>query len=336
MQQYQQQEQSQAQTAQQVQTKQQTSTGVKCSNCGHICEAGALFCEECGMPLGCNTCTSCGIEVEPGWEICPNCGHSLRPDSCTFCGATISPNDLYCPECGNSRNGIECPQCHSLNFRSFCRVCNTPLNAMAMAEVEKAKNDPKFQRMVALAKELAELEDQILEAQAAQETGEDVEVPEAPVLSDEDKALLNQYHDLINAVIKSAPADAPAPKAKEKVEEKVEVKKRKQLTVSSVSIEDTIAIYKQKVAEMNQAMSELIPDPGATPQEQRNYYSARKLPVVTTRVVRSRVPEYWICNYCGCYHRQPSECVEPQLGGTWTYKDITTVETVKTYQYKKD
>ncbi|MDE6286627.1 MAG: hypothetical protein K2L99_06515, partial [Muribaculaceae bacterium] len=79
--------------------------------------------------------------------------------------------------------------------------------------------------------------------------------------------------------------------------------------------------YKEKAAEMNAALAALVPPPDYTPQQKRDYFSARK-------VIRSHVhadlseynPSVWCCNYCGCLHNNPSECAEPQLGGTWIYQ----------------
>lgn len=324
MDQYKYQEQQKSQEKQKSEVASDVQYGKKCPNCGHMCDINDTFCVECGFCLSGGECPSCGITVQPNWEICPSCGHPLHGDACSFCGAHLDEQDTFCTECGNPRGGIECPKCHTLNFRSFCRNCNKPLNDMAQREVEKALKDPKFQRMLTLAKELAALEDQIMEAQ---EQGSSETAPELPQLSEEDRAMLDQYRDLIN-MVRNIP-DAPEQKQEKP---KQQQKERKQLSVNSVSLEETIAIYKSKVAEMQKAMSELIPDPGSTPQEQRNYYSARKLPVLTTR--KERVPEYWVCNLCGCYHNQPSECAEPELGGTWTYRDITVVE--KTYQYQDE
>ena len=81
-----------------------------------------------------------------------------------------------------------------------------------------------------------------------------------------------------------------------------------------------------KVTEdLNSLLARMLPPAGSTPQEQRNYFCARKV-AVTTRTTR-RVRVGWVCNYCGCTHDQPSECCKPFLGGTWKYEDITTTRT---------
>lgn len=87
-------------------------------------------------------CPHCGAAVDFHMELCPHCHHPLHPDVCTYCGAEMEPEDQFCCECGGPRKGITCPICGTLNFRSFCSHCNTPLDDLARAEVEKAQRDP--------------------------------------------------------------------------------------------------------------------------------------------------------------------------------------------------
>ena len=110
------------------------------------------------------TCPNCGALVDFSNELCPHCKHPLHPETCTYCGAAMEPGDEFCCECGNPRKGITCPQCGTLNFRCFCSRCNAPLDELALAEIEKAKRDPIFQKAQQLAVEMAELEEKIMEA----------------------------------------------------------------------------------------------------------------------------------------------------------------------------
>ena len=88
----------------------------------------------------------------------------------------------------------------------------------------------------------------------------------------------------------------------------------------------------EKLEEMKLLMEKLRPEGDMTPQMQRNYYSARKLPVLRKSVTKA--PVCWICNLCGCHHSHPSECAQPELGGTWVYEDVVTV--TKTFEYQDD
>lgn len=261
-------------------------------------------------------CFYCGASMPVTAEICPHCGRPTNPNVCTFCGAPMDPNDRFCCECGNSREGIVCPECGTLNFRSFCRKCNHPLDHMALQAVEEAQRDPKFQRMCQLQQRMAELEQRILEsAELTEEADEEVE------LSAEDQALVSEYESILAMLQNDG---VPQPKQEEQPAPQAETPKRKRLTISLEQMKELAQDYKQSVQELNDAMADLAPDPGASPQMQRNYFCARKLPVVTVTRHKEivRKPVEWVCNYCGCHHSQPSECVEPQLGGTWIYQNI--------------
>ena len=77
-------------------------------------------------------------------------------------------------------------------------------------------------------------------------------------------------------------------------------------------------------SDLNALMEQMLPPAGSTPQEQRNYYSARKVAVETRTVTKHKVG--WVCNYCGATHANPSECCKPFLGGKWVYEDIVDIK----------
>lgn len=93
--------------------------------------------------------------------------------------------------------------------------------------------------------------------------------------------------------------------------------------------------YQRVVKDINQLFEEMLPPAGSTPEEQFNYYSARKVAIETTQTIKRDIKTGWVCNYCGCYHNQPSECAEPWHGGTWIYKTEEVTITTKTYQYEE-
>lgn len=275
------------------------------------------------------TCPYCGASVPSGMELCPECRHPLHTGVCTYCGSAMDAGDRFCPECGGPREGIPCPQCGTLNFRSFCSKCNAPLDELAAEEMERAKSDPVFIRMVQLAKQMAAMEEKLLSAAqtVAQERQEEpvADFSQAAELSDEEKALVEQYKQMMEQLgipqVETPKPAAPAQTAAPKTRQSLEV---------GGSQEDLRALreeYSRSLQEMNDLMSQLIPDPGTTPQIQRNYYSARKLPVITTEVRRERVA--WICHRCQVKHRQPNECAFEDDGGTWIYEDVVT--TTKKY-----
>lgn len=306
----------------------------RCARCGAPLSPGARFCEECGEPVGVGACPYCGADVKPNHVICPVCGHSLGRDFCTFCGAHMEPDEQFCPECGNSRGGIVCPDCGTLNFRSFCRKCNAPLNAMAISERERALNDPKYKHALGLAQELAQMEAEILEMaeQLAAEQHGGAAAKAEPILTEDDMKLIEEYRKMLGTVQPPSPTSpsdeggtSPSPAAPQR-------KERTKAKLSMVSIEEAMHAYRAKAAEMQAALDAMVPDAEATPEEQRNYYSARRMPV--ERKVKKTIQECegWICNLCGCLHNKPQECAEPELGGRWIYKTYTVEEIVKTYE----
>ena len=274
-------------------------------------------------------CPNCHAEVSAHCELCPECGHPLHTGTCTYCGSPMDPDDMFCGECGGSRKGVTCPRCGVLNFRSFCRNCNAPLDELAQQELERAKHDPVFGRMLTLAKRLAELEEKMQQAATAggleQEEEERVaDFTQMAELTEEEKALAEQYKKMMSemgmAIVEAPKPEAPKQPAAPKQRARLEAP-----DLTALQQE-----YRDGLQEMADLMSQLQPDPAAPPQIQRNYYSARKLPVLHTEVVHE--PAEWVCNFCGCHHRQPSECAEPDLGGTWIYNSYTI--TTKTYEYQ--
>lgn len=313
MQNFQEKEQEVAASKQKTAEKQQV-TSYKCANCGATHSANDKFCSECGMGLKGNSCVHCGAETQPDWEICPACGHNLQAELCSFCGGAMDENSAFCPECGNPRTGIVCPGCHTLNFRSFCRKCNSPLNEQAQQALEAARKDPKVQQAIVIAQELAELEEFLL-APAEDETAP----PEIPELSEEDRRLVDQYKDLLAGVHGQKPQEKPKVETPKVETPKPAPKPASGFSIKIMSKEEAMQKYKEKLAEMQATLSSMIPDAGMTPQMQRDYYSARKVEIVTRTKIK--VPLYWICNAYGCQHSQPNECVEPFKGGKWVYDE---------------
>lgn len=252
------------------------------------------------------TCPFCGSAVEPDYEICPVCGHKLV-EYCTFCGANMAATDIDCPECGMPSDGITCPDCGALNFRSFCRKCNRPLSRAARKAVEKAKADPKVQEAVSILVKMAELE---AEMQNAIDDDDDVadDTPHEPT----EKEL--RLRELMGKV-GFKPAEKP----------KVQPKQNK-----SRGREEIQAEYQRMVEEANKVLESMVPPAGSTPQEQRNYSTARKVAVMETYKEKVTVSYLagqeermgWVCNRCQIFHPNPQACGVREYGGHWTTRTI--------------
>lgn len=259
-------------------------------------------------------CPNCNKAVDDGFELCPHCGYRLHNTHCTYCGAPMQIEDVFCGECGGNSKGTPCPMCGTLSFRSFCPNCCSPVDELGKAELENAKNDPLFQRICSLAEKIIEASD-----------------PDTPIscngqpLSPEIVSLLERYRAMQTGTVNDNSNYSSNCVDIACQGQKMDTRNNGiQLSDSGSDIQD----ISSAIAELNALMKSMIPDPGLTPQMQRNYYSARKVAVYTKNIVRK--PVGWVCNLCGCHHGSPSECARPELGGTWIYEDkeITT----KTYQ----
>lgn len=245
-------------------------------------------------------CHHCGNSCDAEWAICPECGYSLHPDRCTFCGATVNAASKFCNRCGQPKEGIRCPECGTLNSRNFCRKCNTPLTPRALAAQKEAASDPIFQAISHKAAELESLYRKIKEYQNSD--------PSHPELSAEDKALLDRYNSLFNSTGTPDLYKSPT------------ITQRPLYHVPGFSFDDIMAAYREKAAEMDAALAALTPPPDFTPEQQRDYYSARKIAHIDVQYDMSGYnPMMWRCNVCSALHLCPSDCVSPELGGQWIY-----------------
>lgn len=291
-------------------------TGYRCSNCGASYTSTDKFCSECGTTIIVNACVRCGAATEVNWEICPQCGQNLHAECCSFCGAFSNCSDVFCTECGNPKKGIICPVCQTLNFRSFCRKCNTPLNALAQEAMRQIEAKPEFKKALSIAEDLAVLEDYL-----RRPNGEEVVADEIQELSDENRAYINQYKELL-AVIRG---QVNKENTEKQISKKKEPKPRKTFSIKISSKEEALAQYNAKLQEMKETLNALIPEPAMTPQMQRNYYTAVKIEIMT----KTKVKVGWQCNAYGCFHEKPNDCTEPFQGGTWIYEERDTTIWVK-------
>lgn len=227
---------------------------------------------------------------------------------------------------------------------------------MAMYAVEQTKNNPHLQRAAAITQELDQiaLEIKKLEQQmaVAPETAFPVDTPPAALdvtndTSDDTMRLLDEFSRLTGA--------APAPKAASKPAAKAETVKAPGLTLETPATDNNVgdigggprngaspgggaaarleqlkALYSSKLGELQKELDSMIPDPGLPPEIQRNQACAFKYnyEVTTTHAHQEQRKIAWVCNLCGCHHSCPSECAQPELGGTWITQSVTVYTTV--------
>lgn len=245
-------------------------------------------------------CPHCGAVLDKAYEWCPVCGAKLV-DYCTFCGAPMLPDDVDCPECGMPAEGVVCPDCNVRNYRAFCRQCGRPLSRAARRTVEKAKQDPKVLEAARLLVKVSQLEAELDGALPGSDAGEGQAEPT------EGEVWLKEMMDKAGFT----PAEKPR------------VTQRK----VGRSREEVIAEYRKAAEEADRVLEEMLPPAGATPQEQRNYYTARKVAVMEVTEERwygleYKTPVGWICNRCQVLHNSPDECAVREFGGRW----ITTTK----------
>lgn len=249
------------------------------------------------------SCPHCGAHLTAGMEICPQCGTKLV-DYCTFCGAPMLPNDMDCPECSCPADGLTCPHCGHISFRPFCTHCGKPITLAAKRTVERAKNDPKVQQAVKIFTKMAELE---AELNGSGQQGATTPTDGAPQQLSEGEQRLQE----LMAMVGFTPAEHIQVQPKQKAR----------------SREDIIREYKEAAAEAAKVLEDMLPPAGMTPQEQRNYATARK--VAVTEIVKTVTNIMkWVCHECHVEHDHPSECSFEKLGGTWTV--VGTQEGYKT------
>lgn len=310
-------------------TPQQTDDS-RCPNCGAHIESNQKFCEECGNPLGGGQCPYCQHAIEPGLALCPYCGRSVSLNSCSFCGEQMELGERFCSSCGNPREGIACPTCGALNFRSFCHNCNTPLNQMAVQAIEKAHKHPAVIQARHLNVEMESLQQEMENLLTILEAGEETESPVAvspfgdePEMTEEDRCQLERFYSLLNKKVELREHKRPSAPTPPPVQRRNLTRERKQ------RMKQLMAEYEAKEAQMRNTIAAMVPDPAAPPEEQRNFLCACLVETYSTIIVKEKKPIEWVCNLCGCHHRQPSECARPELGGTWLYQETERIKKIK-------
>ena len=253
-------------------------------------------------------CARCGAELEDGAKFCEECGAAVDDGGsrCTFCGATMEPDEMFCSDCG------------ALAFRHFCGNCNTPITAEAFRLIERARQDQRVKRVAQVAQEIEQLNDEI--EQLEREVGEpdDSFLDNTSPLDDNARKILDEYKNLFGDAGSVPDAPKPKPATVRHSDQESMAKRRERLR-------ELKAKKREKNREMQRALDDLIPDPADPPEIQRGFMCACKVVALEKIKRKETVGVWWVCNYCGCSHRQPSECTRPELGGKWKTEEIEVV-----------
>lgn len=250
-----------------------------CPHCGTVNEGDALFCEECGTPLGhSRLCPYCRQPLDVLADFCEHCKTYVNRNRCSFCGAEIAEEDAYCPECGCAREGIVCPACHTRSPFSYCRVCGIPLTEEAQRQSRLAQEEPMWTQMTELASDIENLMKII-----------PTDTPKQMDRNQQNEDLCRRVRDLLGC-------EDP-------------IGGRRDITLRLGETSEEIA---GRMAAKRRELQQLLDAAAALPQENpvatRNYVMARK--PASTRIG-------WKCNFKQVVHSSPCGCACPQLGGKW-------------------
>ncbi len=277
------------------------------------------------------TCPNCGASHSATAQICPECGMSLGGNQCTFCGHPLPPGASECRACGASREGVECPDCGTINFRNFCRNCNRPITKGGEAALAKFRANPQFQAAQKINDSLSKLADFIDGKISASDPDIAAIMAEAAGQKTEGQKTEDQTSKTRKPLFISKLK--PKPMAQQPIGAPGLAKPAsKAAPAAPMTIEEAMKLYEQKRAEMEGLLDSILPDADSTPEEQRDFYSARMTVVTRTYKKLVEEPVAWICNFCGFRHNKPQECAEPWHGGTWVHEtheityEVSTLE----------
>lgn len=235
-------------------------------------------------------------------------------EECAYCGADVPQGSEWCPSCGKKLVSYctfcgadipsgenECPECGNSVDGIICPTCG----ARSFRGFCSNCNEP----LTRLAKKTVE---KALQDESVQEI----------------KELLDEIENLKAEIAEETATLSVQPQSESEVAP--EQKKKSPLLLKK---QERIQHLSKDI---NKIFAEMLPPAGATPQEKRNYYSARLIAVSKTVKATQKVPVGWVCNLCGCRHSFPSQCAAPELGGRWIYDTTVVQKTVTSYQKISD
>ena len=236
--------------------------------------------------------------------------------TCPYCNAEIDRHAEFCPVCGKKLVDY-CTFCGAPMSpdEKICEECGMPADGVRCPQCGTINMRPFCRHCNTPLTKAA--------IRAIEKAKQDPKVKKAAALMDRAAEL--------EAILEDSPAGIT--EAEQRLQEILDGKA--DFAVNESEKAQAAEEYKQVVKDINQLFEEMLPPAGSTPQEQYNYYSARKVAVESLRREVRHVKTGWVCNYCGCFHNQPSECCEPWHGGTWIYREEVVEEKKVEYKYEE-
>ena len=242
---------------------------------------------------------------------------------CPCCGTEIGPSDAFCAECGNQLEVfVTCPCCGEQAIRdrdSFCANCGTPLQPSNKAdeslatvnesvprsespEVIKAKQDRQKQRELFCREKERQITTGSNDVSDSNTATLRASIKADPKILESLKKNMSKALSLEE--LKVAEAEKKAKLALEEEQSRLRVLNDlngKVITLSAENVE-----LRRKNHEAIQANAEL----------DSKY---KKILEEKARLEKTGRKPLWKCNYCGNLHNDPTDCVQPELGGTWVW-----------------
>lgn len=256
------------------------------------------------------TCRSCSHEISSNADICEHCGDWQLLGNCCFCYTPVKTGQKFCGSCGNPPEGIRCYQCGTHSYFSFCPRCDATLAKDAKPFLESIQQSDSFLILKDLSDKIAF----------------DIQNERNNIVIEDIKPTYKHLNEYLN---KDEEVFKPAPQQnsfifKNKIKDvSEELKKAEMLRISSSNTKNIIEEEKELRQKISALQNKLFSDN----QSARKYYTALKLVLPQLVVINEKRLVGWLCNLSNTIHNGPSDCCEPNLGGTWIYEDKRTYNT---------
>ena len=231
---------------------------------------------------------------------------------CPHCGETVDPHLELCPFCGYPLHADHCTFCGApmIPGEKFCTECGNAVSGIVCPKCGTLN----FRSFCINCRE--PLDD--LAAEAIAQAEKDPVYQEVRRLAEEVEEAAKKVEEELKTVTKQKG------KHLEQLSSEEEPLSKKEESPAEKE-------FSLKLAKLNHAMQQILPPPNMTPQMQRTFYRAREVKQYTKMKVTKLVRNGWVCNYCGCHHNCPQECVSPELGGRWLTERVEEEQIVETW-----